>query len=170
MANKLGNNLNRLIKERAYLGGALPLLQQEAAALKAKSKAKSKEFNTAKARLAELDKLIAESSTIDPDDIRRIKAKPRKMFAGGHGKLTNELVRLLQSYTEPVESGVILNHIVKLYAYPMDTPAQRRMARNTILGPLNLFKKYGAVMRYPSLDGSQQGRWQWVKQDADNEA
>ncbi|MGZ8258132.1 MAG: hypothetical protein ACXWTR_03040 [Methylotenera sp.] len=169
MANKIGKTLSRLIKEHAYLAGSLPAIQKEAEEFQSRLEASIEKLSKGNSRLVELGKQITELSAIDPADIRVIKAKPRKM-QGDHGRLRRELVQVLQQHDEPVESGELVQYIVNLFSYPFDTPSQKRLARNAINGPLNLFKKRGVVIRHPSLDGSSQGRWQWVKSAEDDQA
>jgi hypothetical protein len=54
MNNRLGNRLNRLIKERAYLGGAIGLLTTELASIKVLADTKASKLVKASARLDEL--------------------------------------------------------------------------------------------------------------------
>ncbi len=168
MANYVGLNLSRLIKERAYLSGSLPSMQKEVVDLQSNLKAKENELAQSTDRLAELDKQIAELSAIDPNDIRPIKATPREMI-GAHGSFRQELIRLLKSYDEPVSSGELIDYMAKKFGYQMNSTKQLRAARDAVCRPLNVFRERGVVERHPSLDGSQQGRWLWVGAKEDNQ-
>lgn len=161
MANYVGLKLSRLIKERAYLSGSLSSTQKEVDDLRSKLKTKENELAQKTDRIAEVDKLIAEQSAIDTADIRAIRSMPRKMN-GEHGGLTRELIAALKIVDKPVASGVLVEYLAEMFGYPMDTPQQRAKTRKYIRGPLNLLRKRGVVVRHPSLDGSRQGRWQWI--------
>ena len=86
---------------------------------------------------------------------------PRKM-EGGHGELKREIIKVLKECRRPVSSGELVKHISERFSYPLDTATQRKIARNAVIGPLNLMIKRGVVVRLPSVSGSQQGLWLWV--------
>lgn len=169
MTTRLGNKLNRLVKERAYLGGDLDTLKKDRDNLTTAIARKNNEISAKEIRLAELDSQITDLSKIDPDDIARIKVKPR-ISSGEYGGLRIELMNLLMSQEQPVATGEMVNYIVAHFSYPVETPAERRAARSAVLGVLFQFKKRGVAVRLPSLDGSKQGRWQWVGYQGDNQA
>jgi len=167
MANYVGLKLSRLIKERAYLAGSLPSTQNEVEDLRANLKAKESELTQRTDRLADLDKQIAELSAIDPNDIRPIKATPRKMI-GAHGSFRQELIRLLKSYDEPVPTGELTEYMAEKFGFQTNTAKEVIAANDAVRRPLNLFRSRGVVERYPSLDGSLQGRWLWVGDKEDD--
>lgn len=167
MANHLGAKLSRLIKERAYLAGSIPSTQHELEGIQSMLEAKSSELSQKMERLTELDRRIVELSAINVADIRAIKAMPRVMN-GEHGSLRREIIKILKSFDEPVSSGALVEHIAAMFGYPMDTVQQRAKARKYVRDPLNLLKKHGVVVRHPSLNGSTQGRWQWVGARSDS--
>lgn len=167
MANNLGVKLNRIIKEHAYLSGTLLQLQKRAEDLRVEYDAAIADVNTANDQLTELGKQIEKLSAIDLEDIRKIKETPRKTDQQ-HGTLTRELIRVLKSIDGPITSGELVQYIVNLYGYPYNTVTERRATRNAILGPLNLFSKRGVVMRLPALEGTRQGRWQWIRGAGEN--
>ena len=168
MASNLGIKLNRLIKEHAYVGGSLLRLQKKAEDLRVEYEAAVTAVNEANDYREVLGKKIEELSAINLDDIRKTKETPRKTDQP-LGSLTRELIRVLKSIDGPITTGELVQYIVKLYGYPYNTLAERRATRNAITGPLNLFSKRGAVIRMPCLEGSQQGRWQWVHHATDNQ-
>lgn len=169
MVNNLGVKLNRLVKERAYLGGALPQLQNKAEELKVEYAAAIADLNVATIRWAELGTKIEKMSAINLDDIRKIRETPRKTDQP-LGSLTRELIRVLKSIDGPITTGELVQYIVKLYGYPYNTQAERRATRNAVICPLNLFGKRGVAIRLPALEGSQQGRWQWVHYTEETQA
>lgn len=161
MTNPVGNTLSRLIKERAYLSGAISAIENNIEILRLQLNAKVDLLNQQIERLNELDARIIELSAIDVADIRAIKSTARVM-KGSHGELKRALIDVLKCSKIPVTSGELVKHIAEQFSYPLDTPAQRRAARNAVICPLNLMRKRGAIVRLPSLNSSQQGRWQWV--------
>lgn len=168
MATLLGIKLNKLIKKHAYLGGALPKLQKIAEELRYEYAAAIAAVNEATDQLAELGIKIEELSAIDLDDIRHIRAKPRTMN-GEHGSLRRELVRVLKNSDQPMSSGELVQYMAEKFGYPLISVSDRTRAREMVRGPLNIFKKHGAVIRLPSIEGSKQGRWQWVHHTTDNQ-
>jgi len=168
MATLLDIKLNKFIKKHAYLGGTLLQKQKKAEEQRVVYEAAIAEVNEVNDQRAELERQIKELSAIDPADIRKIKQTPRKTGMP-QGTLTRELIRVLQSHDGPVSTGDLVQHIVDLYGYPFHSSAERRATRNAVKCPLNLFSKRGAVIRLPALEGSKQGRWQWVHYTTDNE-
>ena len=168
MVNNLGIKLNKLVKERTYLGGTLLRLQNKAEELRVEYKATRVAVKKANVRWAELGSEIEKLSALDLEDIRKIKETPRKTDQL-HGALTREFIRVLKSIDGPITTGELVQYIVKLYGYPYNTQAERRATRNAVICPLNIFSKRGVVIRLPALEGSKQGRWQWVHYTADNE-
>ncbi len=168
MATNLGIKLNKLIKKHAYLGGTLLLQQKKAEEQRIIYEAALADVNEVNDQRAELERQIEELSAIDPADIRKIKQTPRKTGMP-HGTLTRELIRVLQSQDGPVSTGDLVQHVVNLYGYPYNSVAERRGTRNAVISPLSLFSKRGAVIRLPALEGSRQGRWQWIQHTTDNQ-
>lgn len=169
MGTRLGTKLNRLIKERAYLGGTISILNSELARIQLLAEAKVAELTVANSRLAEIDRLITEYSAIKPEDIRAIREKRRRV-KGEHGKLILELTMLLKSKNGPVDTRDMVTHIVNKYSFPMTNAAERRSARAAVNGPLNKLKKLGIVQRLPSASGSSAGRWLWIGVNDNNQA
>lgn len=161
MGNRLGNKLNRLIKQRAYLSGEISVLESEADVIKAQADAKARELTDANAKLAEIDGLITELSSINPDDIKVIRQKRRRV-KGVHGGLMLELIRMLKEADGPLDTRAMVSQIVKKFSFPMSNAAERRSARASVNGPLNKLKKFGVVVRHPSSPDSAAGRWEWV--------
>lgn len=162
MANRNGNTLNRLIKEHAYLAGSLPAIQLKIDVLRSSLEASIERLNKGNDRLVELGNMISEMSEINLAEIREIKANTRRSN-GAHGSIRRELIRVLQSADKPLSSGALVQYMAELFGYPMTTVEERIRARDMVRRPLNIFRTHGAVIRHPSIDGSTQGRWEWVK-------
>ena len=139
MANLIGSKLSKIIKARAYLSGSLPVIQKQIEELQFRLNSKFNKLNQGLKQLKELDIKIAELSAINVEEIRPIKAMPRKMV-GAHGSFRRELVRVLQTYHEPVATGVLVKHMAEKFGLPLETHKERVAVRDAVRRPLNIFK------------------------------
>lgn len=161
MANRLGTNLSRLIRERAYLSGTLPALEVRVSTLRADLKAANAALLAASSRMAELDAAIGALSAIDPVDIRPIRSTPRVM-RGVHGEFRRELLRVLKEADGAVGMRDLVRHMATTFCLPMGTPADRERAGYLVRRPLNVFRSKGAVRRLPEHPDTGEACWIWA--------
>lgn len=76
--NLIGTKLSRLIRERAYLAGEIPILDGEISALRRGLKEARARHKKTTDRIQELDRLLTDLSAIDPTKIRAIRSMPRR--------------------------------------------------------------------------------------------
>lgn len=161
MGNPWGTKLSRLIRERAYVSGAIEPLQQEITDIEsalASAKAKHAEHL---ARLQHLDEQIIQLSTINPqEDIRPIR-KLARVTQGEYGSFRRELVRLLKEADGPVSVGYLVDRMANMFHLPLETAADRKHSMDLVRKPLNIFRRRGAVERLPTRPGERQGVWRW---------
>jgi len=158
MANYVATKLSRLIKERAYRSGDLNSLQNETDELSAQLKKKRGTIRQQAKAIAKLDEQIEKLSAIDPNDIRAIRATPRRLTPP-QGTSRRELIDFLKKQDGPVRMDAIVNHTVKHFDMPMAPPDERLRTFQRVGRPLNVFKPKGAVKRLPSCPETGQGIW-----------
>lgn len=161
MANYVGIRLSRLIKERAYTAGRCTQLNSKLSELKKEAAQCSKDLKRSKAKVVELDRMIATASTIDPADIKPIRSTPRQPD-NKHGAYRRELIRILKEAGGPVKASDLVTHMVATFNLPMSTKEERTRARDSVRRPLNVFKTHGAVIRMPSHPETLEGVWCWT--------
>jgi hypothetical protein len=161
MGNVLGTKLSRLIRERAYLSGALPGLQDRVSDLRADLKAANAAFKAGSARLAELDAAIGSLSVIDPAVIRPIQGIQRVM-SGKHGEFRRELIRVLKEAEGAVGMRTLVRHMSAAFSLPMETSRDMRRAGDLVRRPLNIFRAKGAVKRLPDHIDTGEAYWMWI--------
>lgn len=161
MANYVGIRLSRLIKERAYTAGRCTQLNSKLSELKKEVAQCYKDLKRSKARVVELDRMIATASSIDPSDIKPIRSTPRQPDRK-HGAFRRELIRILKEAGGPVKSGDLITHMVAAFNLPMGTREERTRAYDSVRRPLNVFKTKGAVIRMPSHPETLEGVWCWT--------
>lgn len=161
MGNRLGGKLSRLIRERAYLSGALLGLQVRASALRTELRATNAALRAANSRIVELDAAIGTLSAIDPVDIRPIRSTPRVM-SGERGEFRSEMIRVLKEANGAVGMRALMSHMVATFKLPMETPKDRRRAGYLVRRPLNVFRSKGAVRRLPDHPDTGEACWIWA--------
>ncbi|MEQ1706557.1 MAG: hypothetical protein ABL867_11395 [Rickettsiales bacterium] len=161
MANHVGTRLSRLIKERAYAAGRCTQINSKLLELKKGVAQCSKDLKLAKAKVAELDRMIASASAIDPADIKPIRFTPRQPDSK-HGAFRRELIRILTEAGGPVKVSDLIAHMAATFNLPMSTGAERERASGLVRRPLNVFKTKGAVMRMPSHPETLESVWCWT--------
>lgn len=161
MGNRLGAKLSRLIRERAYLSGTLPGLQERVNILRADLKAANAALKVGSARLEELDAAIGVLSAIDPAGIRPIHSTPRVM-SGEHGEFRRELIRVLKDAEGVVGMRALLRHMAATFSLPLETPTDRTRAGYLVRRPLNHFRMMGAVKRLPNHPDTGEACWMWI--------
>lgn len=161
MANHVGTKLSRLIKQRAYTAGHRDLLCANRVKLQDELARLNQEIQRDEAMIADLDGKITAISAINTSYIKPIRSTPRRQ-EGRHGEFRRELVRILKEAGGPVNSGAILQHMVKAFNLPMSSAKERNRARELVRRPLNVFKGKGAVIRLPSTPDSLEGVCCWT--------
>jgi hypothetical protein len=161
MGNLLGTKLSRLIRERAYVSGALPGLQERVSDLRADLKAANAAFKASSVRLAELDAAIGALSVIDPVGIRPIQGIQRVM-SGKHGEFRRELIRVLKEAEGAIGMRTLVRHMAAEFSLPMETRRDMRRAGYLVRRPLNIFRVKGAVRRLPDHPDTGEAYWMWI--------
>jgi hypothetical protein len=166
MVNYVGTKLSRLIKERAYTAGSLPIMEDAERNLEAQLAAAKSKIQVMRKRLAELDVSITELSAIKPSEIRPVRPIPRKLTSK-HGAFRRELIRFLKEADGAVETSDLFKHMIEKFNMPYDTSAERRRTRDLIRRPLYTFEELGAIMRMPTTSSQGYGVWVWLDNDVD---
>lgn len=171
MANYLGNRLNRLVRERAYLSGELPRLEAAVRKAQAQLEKETACLNQMLARIDDVDQSIRQLSEIDPSCIASIRATP-KTGAGQFGDLRRTLIDILKEKNGPITTVEIIQRMAPVFGWNLATVKGRQTAREAVRKPLRIFQKRNAVERLPShLTANQRncGVWRWIgPPDADN--
>lgn len=160
MGNPWGAKLSRLIRERAYVSGAIEPLQREIADVEFKLVAAKATYAEHLSRLTHLDEQIAYHSSINPEEIRPIR-KLARVTQGEYGSFRRELIRLLKEADGPVAIGYLVDRMADMFHLPLETAADRKHSMDLVRKPLNIFRRRGAVERLPNVPEERQGRWRW---------
>ena len=167
MARHLSTKLLRLIRERSYLSGELPILEKAVSDRSAELQAAREDVEAARAKIADLDaQIVALAPGIDPNDIHPRRRTPRRLSAP-HGSFVDTMVEILQ------DAGVAGINAKELGAqlwlvFPMDqsTADLRREARWKITKALSVLAARGAIEQIGQdtdpTTGQRIGRWRWV--------
>ncbi|MBU6514158.1 MAG: hypothetical protein KGR99_17805 [Betaproteobacteria bacterium] len=167
MARQVGTKLLRLIRERSYLSGELPILEKAVSDRSAELQAAREGLEVARAKIAELDaQIVALVPGIDPNDVHPRRRTPRRQSAP-HGAFVDTLVEVLQ---EAGAAGINAKELgAQLWlVFPMDqsTADCRRKARRKIGKALRGLAARGAVEQIGQdtdpTTGQSIGRWRWV--------
>lgn len=163
MANYLGNRLSRLIRERAYLSGSLPELQEDVRQAQTSLDAKVHRLNLAQQRLLDVDQQLRELSSIDPSKIAAIRRTTRHGHKE-HGAIRRMIFDLLK-LGQPIRTTDLIRHMAPLFDWDLSTPKGRIYAIDAVREPLRRFKNKGLVERLPdgvSDNGQRIGVWRWI--------
>lgn len=176
MANYIGAKLSRLIKQRAYDSGEVERLSEievklTAVISKARAGLRAAKNNSQalQERIRRTDEEIQLLSVMNPVEIRKIRAMPRKMN-GKHGDFRRELIKVLKNAGGALNIGEMVAYMAKRFDIPMVTTQDRVRARYLVRRQLNIFKKRGAVERLPSLPENNHGVWRWIVGQAESDA
>ena len=169
MANHVGTQLSRLLKERVYLSGNAERIEAEISKLQAQIDEKHSALQQEVARIRELDEAIAELSDIDPNDLKSMQARPRDIKVR-HGSIRNELVKLLRDSGKVWRTGELVVALAAKLGFPAETPKDKRRMQERVRRPMNLWCKEGYVKRLPDCPETGQGVWQWIGPTLDQAA
>ena len=160
MARGIGNELVRVIRERAYLAGELAKADREIALIRDSLKAaKSVQREIAK-KIVRLDEEV-ERSKLNPSEIRPIQGKPRvRVFR--HGTFTSKLVDLVRDADGAIATGYIITCMVDSQGLPYSTPDERDKTRRSIVERLRVLARKGAIKRLHDTSNNQEGVWLWI--------
>ncbi len=172
MANLLGNRLNRLVRERAYLSGELPRLNEAVRKAQAQLEKEMASLNQMLVRIDDVDQSIRQLSGVDPTCIASIRATPRSGL-GQFGDVRKTLIDILKQKDGPITTVEIIQRMAPVFGWDLTTTNGRQFARESVRRPLQIFQKRNAVERLPShLTANQRncGVWRWVGPPDTNEA
>lgn len=163
MANPIGNQLSRLVREHAYLSGSLVGLKEEVRLAEANLAAKVGDLSLVLQRLAEVAQRITELSSIDLSGVAAIRATPR-VGKLEYGALRNAIVDIMK-HGNPVNTAELVQSLAPLFGWDLLTHKGREHARHAVKRPLAVFRQKGIVERLPdhlSKNGIKCGVWRWI--------
>lgn len=161
MANHVGLKLSRLIRERAYLGGSLPVLEKKVAEREAELNLARQNLQHVLDQINTIDKDIAAQSAIDASDIRPIRRTPRRLQVR-HGTFTRELLGILRESPSPLSTEEIIRHMAEVFNLPRNTPIDRDDTRRRVTKRLRVFVAKNAIERLHEPTGNGLGLWRWI--------
>lgn len=164
MANLLGNRLNRLVRERAYLSGELPRLNEAVRKAQAQLEKEMASLNQTLARIDDVDQSLRQLSGIDPACIASIRATPRS-GPGQFGDVRNTLIDILKQKDGPITTVEIVQRMAPVFGWDLTTKNGRLFAREAVRRPLQIFQKRNVVERLPNhltANHKNCGVWRWI--------
>jgi chromosome segregation ATPase len=168
MANYVGTSLARLIRARSYAGGERLALEEQLAASATKLReaeaahsALTQALATLLTRIADLDAQIKARSEIRAEEIRALKATPKRVKCR-HGSMISELVRLFREAGRPLSTVEIRDHMATRFRLSLETVEERTVARQWARDKIKSLLRKGAVVRLHDPSESRSGLWLWV--------
>jgi hypothetical protein len=162
MALNISHKLARLIRDRAYAGGALRRAERQAHKLQGQLTVAEGEHAAASAAVAKLDEQLAAYLSIDPTQIRQIGRTPRRVQLR-FGAFNAELVRYLRDAGRPVSTQEIILQMETVFSLPPAFGEERDLRRRKTARRLRGFAARGVVRRLHDPSDNQVGLWAWVK-------
>ncbi|CAN7529422.1 hypothetical protein LJR071_003612 [Pseudomonas sp. LjRoot71] len=155
--------LASLAKALAYRKGDLESLEKREDELLHALEEVRRKKGDAEQGIQQLSALI-EAFRLDPDDVRSIRAMPRKE-GSAHGAFRGTLVKILKGAGGPITTAKMLDVLRALNDSRISLPESRRDALHKITRDISTMSSYGVVIRHDSGVAGQPATWLWIGED-----
>ena len=155
--------LAALAKSISYRKGELASLEKREDELLQALEAVRREKGDVEQGIQQLNALI-EAFEIDPDEVRGIRATPRKS-GSAHGAFRGTLVKILKEAGGPITTATILDVLRELNDSRINLPESTRDALDKIGRDIRAISTYGVVIRHDSGARGQPATWRWIGQN-----
>jgi len=168
MANHVGVQVSRLIRERSYAGGEKLKLEDQLAAVaiqiqeaEAAYASLQSAYRVLMARMEYLDEQIKAKIDVRTEDILARQATPKRVRCR-HGSMNAELVRFLRDAGRALSTAEIQAHMTTRFGVPTGTAKERESARYWVRDKIKYLVDKDAVAKVHDPAEPGVGLWLWI--------